>query len=97
MVTLDLAGDRPALTLPTWEDARAMIRDRAVAIVAIICATVVLVAALAAIVALAIQGRDAAVVAAFVGGPVLSLAVLFVKRRNGCTGKETSNEGPQSA
>lgn len=57
-----------------------MLMRPVVAIVAIICATLAFLGALAGIVFLAYQGRDSAVIGVFVAGPVVAVLAVIAKR-----------------
>lgn len=83
MTVFPLPGvsDAPAMiNLPTRDEIREMLMRPAVAITALICATLAFVAALAGIVFLAFEGRDSAVIGVFVAGPVVVVLGVIAKR-----------------
>lgn len=81
MVTMPYPVHAPSVRIfPTGREIRVMLQRPAVAVTAIICATVTMLAVLASVVFLAWTGRDTAVIGALLGGPVLALLGLLSKR-----------------
>lgn len=76
----ELSDPRVMITLPTKNEIREMLMRPAVAITAIVCATLAFLGSVAGIVFLAYQGRDSAVIGVFVAGPVVIVLGLIAKR-----------------
>lgn len=76
----ELSAPESMISMPTREEIREMLMRPAVAITALVCATLAFVASVAGIVFLAYNGRDSAVIGVFVAGPVVLVLGLIAKR-----------------
>lgn len=84
MVTLDMSILRPErsklLIIPSRTEVREMLTRPSVAITAIICGTILALAAIAGVITLAVTGNDTAVIGTLIGGPLVTLLVALASR-----------------
>lgn len=83
MVSMPMPRGLVTIKLPTTQELREMMTSPAVAITAIICATVLTLASVAGVVYLATTGHDSTVITAFIGGVLLAISGFLNSRIKG--------------